>query len=256
MTEEQLQLLDQMRTELGNLGTYIKVKNSGARPKTKALKDYDGKGKVFEGFLMLRLKASLEAIGAKTSIADGEGDGLTQLVIRGAPGQLRRSARGQATFIKVWFGDRLIEIHNSLVWPDHMVHGQGHEIDVAAASREVCDFLATWHTNGYSWSDRELPNRHLPSPLMGIEAKFRADKPDRELGRSITGLAILVQMRLLYLISLAQPTNPILEQVRALAGHHSCKVKHSSAHHVTLEGGTIDALFMNDVAKQIAETWD
>ncbi|WP_027666115.1 hypothetical protein [Rhizobium leguminosarum] len=251
MTREQLQLLMEMREELGNLGTYIKVKNSGARSKKKALADYDGKGKVFEGFLMLRLKASFEAIGAGTSINNSHGQDVKRLVIRGAPGKLRRRSDGEATFITVSVGGRTIEIHNSLVWPDHMVDGQGHEIDIAAATKEVCDHLAAWHERGYSRTRSEFHYARLPRPLMGIEAKFRGDRPDRELGRSITGLAVLVQMRLLYLISLARASTPILEQIRALTGHFAGSVLHSRAYHVTLEGTKIDTLFMDEVARQI-----
>lgn len=252
MTREQLQLLEEMRAELGNLGTYIKVKNSGARSKKKSLADYDGKGKVFEGFLMLRLKASMEAIGAITSIKSSHGRDVKRLVIRGAPGKLRRGSDGEATYITVSVNERAIEIHNSLVWPDHMVEGQGHEIDIAAASRKTCDELVAWHERSYSKAqsdDRYIP---LPRPLMGIEAKFRGDSPDRELGRSITGLAVLVQMRLLYLISLARASTPILQQIRALSGHFAGSVLHSRAYHVEIEGTTINTHFMDEVARQIA----
>lgn len=250
MTREQLQLLEEMRAELGKLGTHIKVKNQGRRSKRKALSDYEGKGKIFEGFLMLRLKASLEAISARASLKDSFGQDVKQLVIRGAPGKLRRSSSEQATYISISFEDRVIEIHNSLIWPDHVVDGQGHEIDIAAASRETCDDLAAWHQSRFSREDRYYAPP-LPHPLLGIEAKFRADRPDRELGRSLTGLAVLVRMRLLYLISLARATDPIARQIEALSGGYVSNVRHSCAYHVELEGETINTLFMDDVARHM-----
>ncbi|MGO7301376.1 hypothetical protein ACC718_32740 [Rhizobium ruizarguesonis] len=252
MTKEQLELLQEMREELGNLGTYIKVKNSGSRSKKKALAEYDGKGKVFEGFLMLRLKASLEAVGCTTFISNSFGRPVKRLLIRGAPGKLRRDSNREPTFIMASLGAKTIEIHNSLVWPDQLVGGQGHEIDIAAARKEVCDDLVRWHMTSYSQSREEYQyDPPAPRPLMGIEAKFRADRPDRELGRSMTGLAVLVQMRLLYLISLARATTPVLRQLSALSRHGTSGVTHSRAYHVTLEGTKIDTLFMDEVARRV-----
>lgn len=243
MNNEQLRLLTSMREELGRLGTFIKVKNAGASSKRKALSHYDGKGKIFEGFLMLRLMASLDAAGAVTAIIDGEGLRGKPFVIRGAPGLLRRDDRYGASFIEVIFGDKRLEVHNSLIWPDHMVHQQGHEIDIAVADTANCERLVRWRLD---WDEP------LARPIMGIEAKFRSGKPDRELGRSLTGLAILVRMHLLYLISLTPATDPIRRQVEALTNlRYPSEIVDSSAFHVTLLQGVVDTSFMDNIVRRV-----
>lgn len=252
MTEEQLALLESMRRELGTLSSYIKTKNQATRSKRVALEEYDGKGKVFEGFLMLRLRASLDAVGSRTAIIDGEGNVVPGLVVRGAPGKLRRSSsKNEPTYIRVAFGDLPLEIHNSLIWPDQLVEGQGHEIDIAVAHERICDNLAMWHTDPSTFRPYS-GFQSMPGPLMAIEAKFRSVTPDRELGRSLTGLAVLVQMRLLYLISLMPATEPIREQMQALSRlQPPAQVYEAAAYNITLENAIINTAFLDHVAASI-----
>ncbi|MDX0675662.1 hypothetical protein GOD41_08490 [Sinorhizobium medicae] len=127
MTPEQRELRDALRENLRSFKAEVISRNE-RRHVADNLGDFDRGGKIFEAFLVTWLKRYFHQVGANTLIRDASGQQSDVLLLRGAPGHLRRvTGRNVAStpgYISVSFpGGALFELHNSVEWPDHVAGG-------------------------------------------------------------------------------------------------------------------------------------
>ncbi|MBY5626362.1 hypothetical protein [Rhizobium leguminosarum] len=256
MSPEQKALLDALRDDLSAFKVEVRRKNKDKQLVVEAINDYDGGGKIFEAFLVFRLKANLEAAGFTTEICNAAGQPTESFILRGAPGHLRRKAMkagvAEPGFISIIAQDHdVFELHNSVEWPDHLTRdGEYHEFDVSVASTTTCTELVTWYRK----------KEGAPSPILGLEAKFHGEPPGKNLAREVTGLAIKMRTPLVYLVS-SKPAGPsVTRQLEALRGVIAFKTKivDAGAIDVRVEDGVIDASKLSrisdEVIKQIQAT--
>jgi|GEM_PF-2470530 len=238
MTPEQRELRDALRDTLRSFKAEVISKNE-RRDVADNLSDFDRGGKIFEAFLVMRLKRYFQQMGAHTEIRDASGNETDVLLLRGGPGYLRR-ATGRRVYstpghISVSFPEgALFELHNSVEWPDHVAGGsETHELDVSMARTEQCDALVRWYRR------RTDP----PSPSLGLEAKFHGREPVKELARSVTGLALRLGVALVYLVTSTVPGRSIMRQLESLKGQRLVgqPVADAAALSVRLVNGEIDA---------------
>ncbi|TAW57486.1 hypothetical protein ELI17_14650 [Rhizobium ruizarguesonis] len=250
MTPEQKALLSALRDDLRAFKAEIRSSHKNKpRHVADTVREFDGGGKIFEAFIVLRLKLYFEQSGATTAICDARGGETEVYVLRGGPGHLRRNARTashpEPGFVSIRQPDgRVFELHNSVEWPDHFVGGnETHELDVSIASPPECDRLDSWYQRG----------GRAPRPTMGIEAKFHGRAPGKEISRGVTGLAARLGVPLVYLITSMEPSETIVRQLRSLCGRsfETTTIVDAAALSVRLTDSQINAQGLVHVVRQI-----
>lgn len=248
ISPDQRAFLDALRSDLSAFKLEVRRKNKDKQLVIEALNDHDGGGKIFEAFLVFRLKANLEAAGFATEICNAAGQATKSFILRGAPGHLRRtpSKAGVAEpgFIALVLHNEAFEIHNSIEWPDHLAgDGERHEFDVSIASRAACSELVTWY----------YKKEAGPSPLLGIEAKFRDAAPSKNLAREITGLVAKMRTPLVYLVSSKVAGASVVKQLEALGRISALGVRivDAGAIDVRMSGGIVDASKLSRISDRV-----
>ncbi|MEH2683225.1 hypothetical protein DXU02_35095 [Rhizobium leguminosarum] len=251
MSPEQKAFLNALRADLSAFKVEVRRKNKDKQLVLEAIDDHDGGGKIFEAFLVFRLKANLEAAGFTTEICDAAGHASKRFILRGAPGHLRRKAQragvAEPGFIAIFVnGYDGFELHNSVEWPDHLMgDGECHEFDVSVASSTTCTELANWYrTKGAG-----------PSPVLGVEAKFHGGAPGKNLAREVTGLAVRMRTPLIYLVSSKLASPSVRKQLEALSRVIALdtKIIDAGAIDVTMNAGVIDASKLSRISDEIVK---
>lgn len=248
MSPEQQDFLKALRADLSAFTLEVRRNNKGKQVAVEALNDHDGGGKAFEAFLMFRLKANLERNGFLTQICNSMGEAWGSFILRGAPGHLRRTPSKAGTvepgFIALVIDDKVFEMHNSVEWPDHLAGGECHEFDVSIAPSAACSALVAWYQK----------KENGPSPLLGIEAKFRGAAPQKDLAREMTGLAVRMRTPLVYLVSSKAAGASVVKQLEALSHVTALGVRiiDAGAIDVRMSMGTIDASKLARISDEVS----
>ncbi|MBY5767201.1 hypothetical protein HFO06_29605 [Rhizobium leguminosarum] len=231
MNGDEQYLIDQLNNCLGELAALINAKNQGKRRVQRAIDAYDGDGKLFEALTLFRLKSLFDEEGIRTQICRSDGSPSDSFVLRGSPGELNRAREDDGklpnpSHIAIDMGDRRIEVHNSVEWPDRLAsYGAVHELDISIAETAACDWLSDWYGKN-EWLQHRTVREH--APLLGMELKFHRDVSTKALGREMTGLAYTTCPMMFVLGTRREAPYAVRAQVGSLRRLHRRGIKWSA----------------------------